>query len=238
MSGSNINRQQPVEAGIILEDNHLLIYNKRPSQIVQGDRTGDMPVSELLKEYIKKRDQKPGNVFLGVVHRLDRPVSGAVIFAKTGKALTRLNRMIKERKIRKIYWAVVKNAPPQPEGHLIHYLKRVEEKNKSFAYDHPVADAQKAELVYEVIGKSDRYYLLKVELLTGRHHQIRTQLAAMGCPIKGDLKYGSERSNPDGSIHLHARQLIFDHPVRQELLNIIADPPDDAIWNHFLNIQA
>ncbi|MDP4281459.1 MAG: RNA pseudouridine synthase [Bacteroidota bacterium] len=230
-------KHPPVESGILLEDNHLLIYNKRPSQIIQGDKTGDVPVSDLLKEFIKKRDRKPGNVFLGVVHRLDRPVSGAVIFAKTSKALSRLNLMIKERKIRKIYWAVVKNQPPETKGHLIHYLKRVEEKNKSFAYTHLLAGAQKAELIYEVIGRSDRYYLLQVELLTGRHHQIRTQLAAMGCPIKGDLKYGSERSNPDGSIHLHSRQLIFEHPVRKEIINITADPPDDAIWNYFLNIQ-
>ena len=224
----------PIGKNILFEDNHLIIYNKQPSQIVQGDKTGDTPLSDLLKEFIKERDHKPGNVFLGVVHRIDRPVSGVVIFAKTSKALTRLNEMIKAGQIHKTYWAVVKNLPPEESGHLIHYLKKNEEKNKSFAYDKEISGSRKAELTYRLIGRSQNYYLLEVILLTGRHHQIRTQLAKIGCPIKGDLKYGSERSNPDGSIHLHARQVDFIHPVSKEAILVVADPPDDALWKSFL----
>jgi 23S rRNA pseudouridine1911/1915/1917 synthase len=218
---------------ILYEDNHLLVWNKKPSEIIQGDKTGDEPVSDLLKEFIRQRDHKPGNVFLGVVHRLDRPVSGAVIFAKTSKALSRMNLLLKKGEIRKTYWAVVRNMPPADSGHLVHYLKRVEEKNKSFAYEKEVPGSKKAELKYKLIGQSDRYYLLEVELMTGRHHQIRVQLSKIGCPIKGDLKYGYPRSNPDGSIHLHARKLIFRHPVKGELIEIIANPPADPIWNLF-----
>ena len=219
---------------ILFEDNHLLILNKRSSQIVQGDKTGDEPLSEILKEFIRIRDHKPGNVYLGVVHRLDRSVSGAVIFAKTGKALSRLNRMLKNGEISKTYWAIVKHPPDPPQGHLIHYLKRNEEKNKSFAYDKPVDHSQKAELYYEVAGKSDRYCLLEIRLLTGRHHQIRAQMAKIGSPIKGDLKYGYDRPNPDRSIHLHARKLELVHPVKKEAITIFADPPDDPLWNYFL----
>lgn len=219
---------------ILFEDNHLLIYNKKPSQIVQGDKTGDQPLSDLLKDFIKERDNKPGNVFLGVVHRIDRPVSGAVVFAKTGKALSRLNAMLKLGEIHKTYWAVVKNCPPEVSGHLVHYLKRNEEKNKSFAYDKVIPGSKKAELTYKVIGQSEQYFLLEVNLLTGRHHQIRSQLARIGCPIKGDLKYGSERSNPDGSIHLHARKILLLHPVKKEMVMVSAPPPEDSLWNFFL----
>jgi 23S rRNA pseudouridine1911/1915/1917 synthase len=218
---------------ILFEDNHLIIFNKQPSQIVQGDKTGDTPLSDLLKAFIKERDHKPGNVFLGVVHRIDRPVSGVVIFAKTSKALTRLNEMIKAGQIHKTYWAVVKNQPPEDSGHLLHYLKKNEEKNKSFAYDKEVSGSRKAELTYRLISTSQHYFLLEVNLLTGRHHQIRTQLSKIGCPIKGDLKYGFDRSNLDGSIHLHARQIEFMHPVSKEEIHVVADPPDDKLWASF-----
>ena len=218
---------------ILFEDNHLLIYNKKPSQIVQGDKTGDRPLSDLLKDFIKERDSKPGNVFLGVVHRIDRPVSGAVVFAKTSKALSRLNEMLKSGEIHKTYWAIVKNQPPKPEDHLTQYLTRNEEKNKSFVHENPVAGSQKAELIYRVIGQSDIYHLLEVNLLTGRHHQIRAQLAALGCPVKGDLKYGYPRSNPGGSIHLHARMIEFTHPVKKELIRVTANPPEDKLWDYF-----
>lgn len=224
----------PIGNNILFEDNHLIIFNKQPSQIVQGDKTGDVPLSELLKAFIKDRDHKPGNVFLGVVHRIDRPVSGAVIFAKTSKALTRLNEMIKAGQIHKTYWAVVKNPPPEESGHLVHFLKKNEEKNKSFAHDKEVAGSRKAELTYRMIGRSQNYYLLEVILLTGRHHQIRTQLSKIGCPIRGDLKYGFDRSNPDGSIHLHARRIEFTHPVSKEEICVVADPPDDRLWASFL----
>jgi 23S rRNA pseudouridine1911/1915/1917 synthase len=218
---------------ILFEDNHLIIFNKQPSQIVQGDKTGDAPLSDLLKAFIKERDHKPGNVFLGVVHRIDRPASGVVIFAKTSKALTRLNEMIKAGQIHKTYWAVVKNQPPEESGHLLHYLKKNEEKNKSFSYDKEVSGSRKAELTYRLIGTSQHYFLLEVNLLTGRHHQIRTQLSKIGCPIKGDLKYGFGRSNPDGSIHLHARMIEFMHPVSKEEIHVVADPPDDKLWASF-----
>ncbi len=224
---------EAISHDILYEDNHLLVWNKKPSEIIQGDQTGDEPVSEMLKEFIRRRDSKPGNVFLGVVHRLDRPVSGAVIFAKTSKSLARMNQLLKTGGIRKTYWAVVRNQPPEMAGHLVHYLRRVEEKNKSFAYDRDVPGSKKAELNYTVIRNTDRYWLLEVELLTGRHHQIRVQLAKIGCPIRGDLKYGYERSNPDGSIHLHARKLVFTHPVKKETVEIIAEPPDEKIWKLF-----
>jgi len=219
---------------ILFEDNHLLVINKRPSQIVQGDKTGDEPLSETLKEFIRIRDHKPGKVYLGVVHRLDRSVSGVLIFAKTSKALTRLNNMLKEGEIHKTYWAIVQNPPPELQGHLVHYLRRNEQKNKSFAYDKPMDHSKKAELIYEVIGRSDHYYLLEIRLLTGRHHQIRAQMAKIGCPIKGDLKYGFDRPNPDRSIHLHSRKVDLVHPVNKGKLFILADPPDDPLWNYFL----
>jgi 23S rRNA pseudouridine1911/1915/1917 synthase len=223
-----------VASQVLYEDNHLLVINKKPSQIIQGDKTGDKPLSEELKDFIKARDHKPGNVFMGVVHRIDRPVSGIVIFAKTGKALTRLNEMLKKGELHKTYWVVVKNKPDPEQDHLVNYLRRDEKKNKSFAYDHPAVNTQKAELTYKVIGKSDKYFLLEVHLITGRHHQIRAQLAKIGCPVKGDLKYGYDRSNPDGSIHLHARSIEFMHPVKKEMIKITADPPDEKLWNYFL----
>ncbi len=220
---------------ILFEDNHLIIVNKLPSEIVQGDKTGDEPLSETVKKYIAKKYNKPGEVFLGVIHRLDRPVSGAVAFARTSKALTRMNELLKERKLEKTYWAVVKNPPPMQTDHLVHYLKRNTEKNKSFALKQPSADAQKAELIYELIAHSDQYYLLKINLLTGRHHQIRCQLSAIGCPIKGDLKYGYPRSNNNASIHLHSVDLKFIHPVKNELVHVVARPPSDPLWDYFLN---
>jgi 23S rRNA pseudouridine1911/1915/1917 synthase len=226
-------RKSSIDQDILYEDNHLIIVNKRPSDIVQGDKTGDEPLSDILKSYLKKKFNKPGEVFLGVVHRLDRPVSGVVIFARTSKALTRLNIMLRDGEISKTYWAVVKNAPPKTEDHLIQYLTRNEEKNKSSVHDRPVTGSQKAELIYRVIGNSDSYFLLSVELLTGRHHQIRAQLAAIGCPVKGDLKYGYPRSNPGGFIHLHARSIALIHPVKKEPLAVTAEPPSDKLWDFF-----
>jgi 23S rRNA pseudouridine1911/1915/1917 synthase len=228
-------KKNSIDQDILYEDNHLIILNKRPSDIVQGDKTGDQPLSEVLKDYLKHKYNKPGEVFLGVVHRLDRPVSGALIFARTSKALSRLNIMLRDGQIHKTYWAVVKNKPPQSEGHLIQYLTRNSEKNKSFVHDKPVTDSQKAELIYKLIDKSDGYYLLEINLLTGRHHQIRAQLAAMGCPVKGDLKYGYPRSNQGGFIHLHARTIEFLHPVKKEMLKVSAPPPCDSLWDFFAN---
>lgn len=221
------------ESDIIFEDNHLIVVNKKPSQIVQGDKTGDKPLSELVKDFLKEKYNKPGNVFVGVVHRLDRPVSGVVVFAKTSKALSRLNELFKTRAVTKTYWAVVKNKPPQNEGHLIHYMIKNEVKNMSKAFKDPRQGALKAELDYKILASSDNYFLLEVTPLTGRHHQIRVQLSTMGCPIKGDIKYGFDRSNKDASIHLHARKLSFIHPIKNEQVEIIATPPDEALWNFF-----
>lgn len=226
-------RKNSIDQDIIYEDNHLIILNKRPSDIVQGDKTGDVPLSDILKAYLKEKYHKPGEVFLGVVHRLDRPVSGAVVFARTSKALSRLNIMLRDGEIHKTYWAIVKNKPPKAEDHLISYLSRNEEKNKSTVHEKAVTGSQKAELIYKIIGQSDLYFLLSVQLLTGRHHQIRAQLAAIGCPIKGDLKYGYPRSNPGGFIHLHARSIAFIHPVKKEQIKVIADPPKDKLWDFF-----
>lgn len=226
-------KKSNTDPDILYEDNHLIILNKPPSAIVQGDKTGDEPLSEKLKTYIKIKYHKPGEVFLGVVHRIDRPVSGAVIFARTSKALSRLNEMLKLGEIRKTYWAVVKQLPPEEEGHLVGYLSRNEAKNKSFITSYPSPGAKKAELNYRHIASSNDYHLLEIELLTGRHHQIRAQLAGIGCPIKGDLKYGYPRSNPDGSIHLHARLLEFIHPVKKETIKITAPAPHDTLWNYF-----
>mgnify|MGYP003638123655 CR=1 FL=1 len=216
---------------VLFEDNHLIIVNKRPGDIVQGDKTGDTPLSEVVKEYIAEKYHKPGAVFLGVVHRLDRPTSGIVIFAKTSKALARLNKMFSERETEKIYWAVVKNAPPNAEDTLTHFLKRNPKQNKSYAHIKEVPDSKKAVLHYKILKKLDNYYLLEIVLETGRHHQIRAQLSAIGCSIKGDLKYGADRSNPDGSIHLHAKKLKLIHPVQKDEIKIEAPTPDDAIWN-------
>lgn len=216
---------------VLHEDNHLIIVNKRAGEIVQGDKTGDTPLSEIVKAWIKEKYQKPGNVYLGVVHRLDRPVSGVVLFAKTSKALPRLNAMFAEHnKVQKTYWAIVQNRPQSPEATLTHWLTRHEKTNTARAYDKEVPNSKKAVLDYKLIASSERYHLLEVHLHTGRHHQIRCQLAKMGCPIKGDLKYGSPRSNPDGSISLHARKLTFEHPVSHEQISITAPVPNDRLW--------
>ena len=218
---------------VIYEDNHIIIVNKSSSEIVQGDKTGDTPLSEIVKQYLKEKYNKPGNVFLGVVHRLDRPVSGVVLFAKTSKALPRLNEMFRDGEVKKTYWAIVKNCPEEPEAELTNYLVRNEKQNKSYAYDKEVKDSKKAILGYKLIGHSQNYYLLEVNLKTGRPHQIRCQLSKMGSPIKGDLKYGSARSNPDGSISLHARKISFIHPVSKELIEVEAPLPDDNLWQGF-----
>ncbi|MCI1646903.1 MAG: RluA family pseudouridine synthase [Bacteroides sp.] len=218
---------------VVYEDNHIIIVNKTASEIVQGDKTGDVPLSETVKQYLKEKYNKPGNVFIGVTHRLDRPVSGLVVFAKTGKALARLNEMFKNSEVKKTYWAIVKNMPEGPEGELVHYLVRNEKQNKSYAYDKEVPNSKKAILHYRLIGQSQNYFLLEVDLKTGRHHQIRCQLAKMGCPIKGDLKYGALRSNPDGSICLHARHICFIHPVSKELIDVTAPLPEDNLWQGF-----
>ncbi|MGI6816036.1 RluA family pseudouridine synthase [Bacteroides sp. KG123] len=215
---------------VVYEDNHIIIVNKTASEIVQGDKTGDTPLSETVKQYLKEKYQKPGNVFIGVTHRLDRPVSGLVVFAKTGKALSRLNEMFRNGEVKKTYWAVVKNRPPQEEGELVHYMVRNEKQNKSYAYDREKPGSKKAILHYRLIGYSQNYYLLEIDLKTGRHHQIRCQLAKAGCPIKGDLKYGASRSNPDGSICLHARNIRFVHPVSKELIEVEAPVPSDNLW--------
>jgi len=218
---------------ILYEDNHIIIVNKLPSQIVQGDKTGDIPLSENLKSYLKAKYHKPGNVFLGVVHRLDRPVSGAVIFARTSKALARLNQMLQSKEIQKTYWAVVKTLPQDSEGHLIHYIIKDEKKNKSFILSKPSKNAKNAELLYRHIASSDKYHLFEINLITGRHHQIRAQLSAIGCPIKGDVKYGFARPNKDLSIHLHARKIEFIHPVKNEKMRFIAPPPSEPLWDYF-----
>ena len=215
---------------IVYEDNHLIIVYKHSGEIVQGDKTGDVPLSEDVKCYLKEKFQKPGNVFLGVVHRLDRPVAGLVVFAKTSKALTRLNKMFRDGEVHKTYWAITKNLPPQSEGTLTHWLVRNEKQNKSYAYDHEVPHSKKAILKYRLIGQSDHYCLLEVNLMTGRHHQIRCQLAQMGCPIKGDLKYGAQRSNPDGSICLLAHHVEFVHPVSKQLISLDSPLPEDKLW--------
>lgn len=216
---------------VVYEDNHIIIVYKESGEIVQGDKTGDVPLSETVKDYIKTKYHKPGNVFLGVVHRLDRPVSGLVIFARTSKALTRLNAMFKDGDIHKTYWAITKNAPTIPEATLTHWLTRNEKQNKSYAYDREVPNSKKARLAYRVIGHTDHYNLLEVHLMTGRHHQIRCQLAHMGCPIKGDLKYGAKRSNPDGSISLLSHSVEFVHPVSHELIHLDSPLPDDPLWH-------
>lgn len=216
---------------VLYEDNHIIVVNKRPGDIVQGDKTGDKPLSEVVKSYLKEKYNKPGNVYLGVVHRLDRPTSGIVLFSKTSKALPRLNKLFKEKEAKKTYWAIVKNEPPKQADTLTHFLKRNPKQNKSYAHIKEVPDSKKAILEYRVLKKLDNYYLLEVDLQTGRHHQIRSQLSAIGCPIKGDLKYGFDRSNKDASIHLHARELRFIHPVKKEEIHLVAAlPSEDPIW--------
>ena len=219
---------------VVYEDNHIIIVNKESGEIVQGDKTGDRPLSEIVKDYIKEKYQKPGAVFLGVVHRLDRPVSGLVVFARTSKALTRLNKMFAEKdNIKKTYWAIVereKGIVKSESGELTHWLVRNEQQNKSYAYDHEVPRSKKAQLRYRVLTQGDNYDLVEVELLTGRHHQIRCQLSTIGCPIKGDLKYGARRSNPDGSISLQSHRIDFIHPVSKETICIEAPIPNDSLW--------
>ena len=215
---------------VIYEDNHIIVVAKHSGEIVQGDKSGDRPLTEDVKAYLKEKYAKPGLVFLGVVHRLDRPVSGLVVFARTSKALSRLNEMFRNGSIHKTYWALVQTPPPAEEGELIHWLTRNERQNKSYAYRNEVPGSKKAVLRYRVIGQTDRYTLLEIQLLTGRHHQIRCQLAAMGCPIRGDLKYGAPRSTPDGSISLLARRIEFVHPVSKEIIRLEAPLPEDSLW--------
>ena len=222
---------------IVYEDNHILIVNKLPSEIVQADKTGDLPLSEKIKNFIKQRDNKPGNVFCGVIHRLDRPVSGLVIFAKTSKALSRFNELFREKTIKKNYLAVVKNKPPKVGDKLIHFIVKNEKNNTSKAHAKPVANGLSAELDYELIASSDNYHLLKINLHTGRHHQIRCQLAAIGCPIKGDIKYGFARTNDGGFIHLHSFEIEFNHPIKQEVIKVNDLPiTSDAVWNFFSSV--
>ena len=215
---------------VVYEDNHIIIVNKKSGEIVQGDKTGDTPLSETVKQWIKEKYAKPGNVFCGVVHRLDRPVFGLVVFAKTSKALARMNEMFRNGDVHKTYWAITKNRPPKDEDTLVHYITTTERNNKSYASTVEKPGAQKAVLKYRVISQSDNYHLIEVKLLTGRKHQIRVQLAAIGCPITGDLKYGAKRSNPDGSISLLARNVTFVHPVSKQDICVTAPVPDDNLW--------
>ncbi|MDR1595015.1 MAG: RluA family pseudouridine synthase [Prevotellaceae bacterium] len=220
---------------ILYEDNHIIAINKKSSQIVQSDKTGDEPLVELLKKFIKQRDNKPGDVFLGIVHRLDRPVGGVILFAKTSKSLVRLNELFRSGEVKKTYLAIVKNAPPKEQDIITHYLYRNEEQNKSYAYNFPKKNTKEARLEYIVVGKSDNYILLKIRLFTGRHHQIRCQLATIGSPVKGDLKYGFDRANKDASISLIAYSISFVHPVKKETISITAPVPDSDIWKFFKN---
>lgn len=216
---------------ILFEDNHIIVVNKKTGDLVQGDKTGDAPLSDILKEYIKKKYNKPGNVYLGVVHRLDRPTTGIVIFAKTSKALERLNKMLRDKTIDKTYWAVVKNKPSKPADTLVNYLRKNPKNNKATVFNKETKDTKRAVLHYKTIKSLDNYHLLEIDLETGRHHQIRSQLANINCPIKGDLKYGFNRSNKDAGIHLHARKINFMHPVKKEPIEIIAPTPKDPIWD-------
>ena len=218
---------------VLYEDNHIIIVYKQSGEIVQGDKTGDKPLSETIKEWIKQKYAKPGNVFLGVVHRLDRPVSGIVVVAKTSKALSRLNNMFRNGEVRKTYWAMVQTAPNMPEATLTNWLVRNEKQNKSYVYNNEMPNAKQAILKYKTIGQTEHYTLLEVNLLTGRHHQIRCQLAAMGCPIKGDLKYGARRSNPDGSISLLSHKVEFIHPVSKQKIVVVSPLPTEKVWDNF-----
>ncbi|MEW6469495.1 MAG: RNA pseudouridine synthase [Bacteroidota bacterium] len=218
---------------VLYEDNHIIAVNKKPSEIVQGDKSGDTPLSDSVKQYIKEKYGKPGEVYLGVVHRIDRPVSGIVLFARTSKAAARMSELFRTREVEKTYWAVVRNKPEKESAVLVHYLKKNEAKNMSKAFDREQPGTQRSELEYRLLCSSDNYHLLEVKPITGRHHQIRVQLSAIGCPIKGDVKYGFKRTNDNASIHLHARKVEFTHPVKKELLTIVAEPPDDVLWNEF-----
>ncbi len=225
------NKSNPSNLQVLYEDNHLIVINKRVGDIVQGDKTGDTPLSDVVKQYLKEKYNKPGNVYLGVVHRLDRPTSGIVLFAKTSKALPRLNKMFADGSTQKTYWAIVKNPPEKETDTLVHWMVRNPKQNKSYAHSKEVPESKKAILEYNVLQQLNNYFLLEIDLKTGRHHQIRAQLAAIGCWIKGDLKYGADRSNPDGGIHLHARRLQLEHPVTKEILTFTAPPPEDPVWD-------
>jgi len=232
MSASNIDNLE-----VLYEDNHIIVVNKRSGDIVQGDKTGDIPLGEVVASYIARRDSKPGAAFIGVTHRLDRPVSGITIFAKTSKALERMNELFRSGDMEKRYWAVVADKPAPPAGELTHFLTRNEKQNKSYVIATKKGEAKEAKLRYQLIASSDRYHLIEVQLLTGRHHQIRCQLSHIGIPIKGDLKYGAPRSNPDGSISLHARSVKFIHPVKKTEIFIQAPPPQESLWNAFKKIM-
>lgn len=220
-----------MEVEVLYEDNHLIAINKKPGQIVQGDKTGDEPLSEKVKTFLKEKYNKPGNVFAGVIHRIDRPVSGVLLFAKTSKALSRMNELFRTRDVKKTYWAVVKNKPPHDSGTLVNYLVKNEKTNQSKAVSAENKSALRSELDYKVIAATNNFFLLEINPTTGRHHQIRVQLSTMGCPIKGDVKYGFKRTNEDASIHLHARKINFAHPVTKEKIEIIAPPPNEVVWN-------
>ena len=222
---------------VLYEDNHLIAVKKEPGSIVQSDKTGDETLAEQVKAYIKRKYKKPGDVFLGIVHRLDRPVGGVIVFARTSKALTRMNELFREKKISKTYWAIVEEKPPREDGQLVNWLKKNQEKNRSRAYDIEVKESKKAELTYRLMGRSKHYYYIEVHPKTSRHHQIRVQLAHLGCKIKGDVKYGAKRTNKDGSIHLFARSLSFIHPVKKEKLIIRSNPPMDPLWNEMINLE-
>ena len=226
-----------VNPDILFEDNHLLIINKKPGELAQGDNTGDIPLVDSLKAYIRERDHKPGNVFLGLVHRLDRPTSGIIMFAKTSKALARMNDAFQKREVTKVYRALIQGKPPKEHDRLTHYLRKNQKNNKTTVFSQPTNNAKEAILEYYWVGSLDSYEVLDVQLFTGRSHQIRAQLSFIGCPIKGDLKYGAKRSNPDGSISLHARKLIFTHPVSKEEITIIAPPPKDVLWEASLGFE-
>lgn len=223
---------------VLYEDNHLIAVKKLTGEIVQSDKTGDVTLTDNVKSYIKKKYNKPGDVFLGIIHRLDRPVGGVIIFARTSKSLSRMNALFREKKIKKQYWAIVEEKPPLEGGELVNWLKKNQEKNKSRAYEMEVKESKKAILTYQLIGRSKNYFYLKIYPITGRHHQIRVQLSFMGCRIKGDVKYGAKRTNKDGGIHLFARSISFIHPIKKEELTIIANPPVDPLWNEFLNLSS
>jgi 23S rRNA pseudouridine1911/1915/1917 synthase len=222
---------------VLYEDNHLIAVKKLAGEIVQSDKTGDETLAEKVKAYIKRKYKKPGDVFLGIIHRLDRPVGGVIIFARTSKSLSRMNALFREKEVSKEYWAIVEEKPPLEEGELINWLKKNQEKNRSRAYEIEVKESKKAILNYQLVGRSKNYFYLKINPLTGRHHQIRVQLSFMGCSIKGDVKYGAKRTNKDGGIHLFAKSISFVHPIKKELLTISANPPIDPLWNEFLNLS-
>ena len=222
---------------VLYEDNHLIAVKKLSGEIIQSDQTGDTTLAEKVKAYIKKKYKKPGEVFLGIIHRIDRPVGGVIIFARTSKALTRMNELFREKKIKKEYWAIVEEKPPLEEEQLINWLKKNQDKNRSRAYEKEVKGSKKAILSYQLVGRSKNYFYLKINPLTGRHHQIRVQLSFIGCRIKGDVKYGAKRTNKDGVIHLYAKSLSFVHPIKKEPLTISANPPIDPLWNEFLNLS-